>query len=262
MSSQGGNGTPTSGARGPARRRRRFGMFKLFILLLVIYGGLALTSPWAFHIGGRWTPLLNWTGVGKLVAKSGSYPIYIWLMPSSHFSSLHLDGLRPTGGVSGRGFLCVSPGTVIPLEVTGTIYGGWRSTDGSLMDIRVFEANSASQRLFDVSHRGYFDLFGYWHGQQLAMNDRGRYSSKFRSGLTVEHASVTFEWGSKSEFESACANTKSRATPNDGNDSATSNQAREMNASTVAESRTRLVRGNPAQPNQPVSGNLPCTPAF
>lgn len=215
MSSQVGNHTPATGTPGPARRRRRFGVFKLFFVILVAYGALALTSPWATHMGGRWTPLLNWTGVGKLVAKSGSYPIYVSLMPSSHLSRLHLDGLRPTGGVSGRGMLCVSPGTILPLEVSGTIYGGWRSTDGSLMNIRVLEANNARQRLLDVSHRGYFDLFGYWHGPQLAMNTRGDWSSSFRSGLTVQHASVTFEWGSKSEFEAACANQKSRATPND-----------------------------------------------
>jgi len=186
-------------------------MLGLFGVLAVVYGVIVLTSPWAVHMGGRWTPLLSWTGVGKLDAKGGGYPIYVWLSPSSHFSRLHLDGLRPTGGVSGRGLLCASPGTIIPLELTGTIYGEWRTTDGSLVEIRVLEGNIARQKLLNASHQGYFDLFGYWHGPQLAMNDRGEWSSKFRSGLKVEHASVTFEWGSKSDFEAACSAGSSQA---------------------------------------------------
>jgi hypothetical protein len=38
-------------------------------------------------------------------------------------------------------------------------------------------------------HRGYFDLYGRWQGLQLVMDDRGGYSTTFRSGLWPEHAS-------------------------------------------------------------------------
>jgi hypothetical protein len=32
----------------------------------LLYGVVALTCPWALHMGGRWTPLLYWSGSGKL----------------------------------------------------------------------------------------------------------------------------------------------------------------------------------------------------
>ena len=44
----------------PKTRRQGFlaGIIKLVILgLAIVYGLAAVTSPWAFHIGGRWTPL-------------------------------------------------------------------------------------------------------------------------------------------------------------------------------------------------------------
>ena len=30
------------------------------LAVVLVYGVAAITSPWAFHIGGRWTPLLAW----------------------------------------------------------------------------------------------------------------------------------------------------------------------------------------------------------
>jgi hypothetical protein len=61
-------------------------------------------------------------------------------------------------------------------------------------------------KLFDTGQRqGYFDLYGRWQGQQLVMNDRGRYAGAFRSGPKIEHASVTLDWGPYSQFKAACA---------------------------------------------------------
>jgi hypothetical protein len=192
--------------KGNARpRRRRLGMLGLVACLALVYGVIVLTSPWATHIGNRPTPLLYWTGTGTLVTSSGTYPMYVWLAPYEHFSELHMDGLRPTGGVTGGGSLCESPGKSVRITLSGTIYGGWRSTDGALMEFRVLEARSAHEALFGTTtKRGYFDLFGYWHGPQLAMNDRSAWSTAFRSGLNPKHASVTFTSGSSAEFDAAC----------------------------------------------------------
>jgi hypothetical protein len=54
-------------------------------------------------------------------------------------------------------------------------------------------------------YRSYFELFGYWHGLMFVMNDRGEWSSPFRSGLRVKKASVTLTSGSESAFDAACA---------------------------------------------------------
>jgi hypothetical protein len=170
------------------------------LCLAIVYGVAAITSPWAFHIGGRSTPLLYWSGYGKLVAKSGTYPLYVLLYPSSHFSRLHLDGMRPTGGVQGSGWLCTSPGVVQRLHLSGTLFGGWTSTEGALLDFRLNE-----RKIFDVGQRqGFFDLYGRWHGQQLVMDERGRVGGVFQSNLKVEQASIVLDWGSYSEFKAMC----------------------------------------------------------
>jgi hypothetical protein len=188
-------------------RRRGLGMLGLFAILVLIYVVMVCLNPWAAHIGGAWTPFLYWTGTGKLVTSSGSYPLVVYLYPSSHGSRLHLDGRRPISGLNGQGWLCTPQGN-IHLTLSGTIFGGWRSTDGALMEFRLLEWRRARDQLLGTStYRGYFDLFGYWHGPKLVMNDRGEWSSPFRSGLKVKNASVTLTSGSKSEFDAACAAT-------------------------------------------------------
>jgi hypothetical protein len=180
-----------------------------FVLLLVlVYGAIVLVNPWAFHMGGQWTPLLSWSGMGELVTGDGAYPLLVTLNPSPHSSRLRLDGLRPTGGISGWGWLCTPQGTTVHLRVSGTLYGAWRSTDGALTEFRLIER---LQNFPTIQDGGYVDLFGYWHGPQLVMDDRNEWSAPFRSGLKIKHASLTLRPGSKSEFDAACATTSSFA---------------------------------------------------
>ena len=177
--------------------------FLVVLLAALIPLGVLVTNPWAFHIGGRWTPLLTWLGSGKLLTKGGiEYPLFVMFYPSSHFSRLRLNGQRPTGGVQGSACLCTSPGVSQYLKLSGTIYGGWRSTEGSVMDLRLLEPT-----IVDVgqSRAGYFDLFGRWQGPELVMDDRGSWSSLFRSGLRIEHASVTLHWDPYWTCKTACA---------------------------------------------------------
>ena len=90
------------------------------------------------------------------------------------------------------------------LRLSGTIYNGWSTTEGSQIGFRLNEWNA-----IDLGqHRGYFDLYGHWQSQQLVMDDHGAYSSSLRSGLKLEHASVAFDWGSYSDFKSICASAK------------------------------------------------------
>jgi hypothetical protein len=178
------------------------GLLKLLVLcVFLVFGIVGLTSPWAFHIGGRWTPLLYWSGYGILVTKDKSYPLAVFLYPSAHFSRLRLDGLRPTGGVQGTASLCTSPGAVEVLKLGGTIFGGWRSTDDALVQFRLLEI-----RVFNVGQRqGFIDLYGRWRGPDLVMEDRDRVPHLFRSGLRIEHASITLDPDSSSDFKAQCA---------------------------------------------------------
>jgi len=143
--------------------------------VVIVYAVAAITSPWSFHIGGRLTPFLTWSGYGQLVTKNGTYPLYISFFPYPHFSRLKLDGLRPTGGLWGHGWLCTAPGSIERLRLYGTIFDGWSSTEGSLMEFRLNEP-----KVIDMGQRrGYFDIYGRWQGQELVMNDRNRYSGTF-----------------------------------------------------------------------------------
>jgi hypothetical protein len=186
-------------------------ILKLLLTLVfggaLVYGVVVALDPWALHIGGRFTPLLTWQGSGRLLTKSGAvYPMYISFFPSSHFSRLHMDGLRPTGGTQGNGWLCTAPGQTVRLTLSGTIYGAWRSTEDSLMAFRVVEFQN-----FNVGQRqGYFDLIGRWRGPELVMDGRTTVGGTFNSGLRIEHPSVTFNWGSYSDFKAVCANSAQR----------------------------------------------------
>jgi hypothetical protein len=188
--------------RTPRRRGCIAQLFLLVILCLaVVYAVAAITAPWSFHIGGVPTPLLYWSGSGTLHTKGGDYPFYLLLYPSSSFSHLRLDGLRPTGGLQGSGSLCTSRGVTQYLKLSGTMYNGWSTTEDALIGIRLLEP-----KYFDVGQRrGYFDLDGRWRGQQLVLDDRAAWASTFRSGLRIEHASVTLNPGSYSDFKEACA---------------------------------------------------------
>jgi hypothetical protein len=87
------------------------------------------------------------------------------------------------------------------LKVSGAVYGGWTSTQDAVMEFRLLE-----YKIFDVGQRqGYFDLFGRWRGPELVMDDRGESSGKFRSGLKIDNASVTLDYGSFSDFKDVCA---------------------------------------------------------
>jgi hypothetical protein len=176
--------------------------FWILVLGAMLYAVVVVLDPWSLHIGGRWTPLLTWQGSGKLRTKSGiEYPLFVQFYPSSHFSRLHRDGQRPAGGLQGSAWLCTSRGVTQRLDLSGTIYGGWRSTEGSLMAFRLLEP-----KIIDVGQRqGFFDLAGRWHGPELVMDDGGSMGSLFRSGLRIEHASVTLDWGSYSDFKAVCA---------------------------------------------------------
>jgi hypothetical protein len=190
----------------PKRRGCLGNMFRLLVVgvlgLAVVYGVVALTAPWALHIGGRSTPLLTWHGYGKLLTKMGiEYPLYVSFYPSSHFSQLRRDGLQPTGGLHGQAWLCTSPGITQRLDLSGTIYGGRRTTEGSLMAFRLLEL-----KIIDVGQgQGFFDLAGRWRGPKLVMDDKGSVGNTFRSGLRIEGASVTLDWGTYSEFNALCA---------------------------------------------------------
>lgn len=167
---------------------------------------LVLLNPWALHIGGRSTPLLYWHGSGTLVSKDGkTYPLYVSFFPGRPRGT-HGGGRREGKIVSarlqGNGWLCVAPGNVERMKLSGTMYGGYTSDRDSLLAFRLLEW----RKPFSINppERGYFDVAGTWHGQELVLDRPDEQGKTLNSGPFIDHASVTLRWAEFAEFEAAC----------------------------------------------------------
>lgn len=186
------------------------------LLLLAVAGTafvwavIVVMNPWALHIGGRSTPLLYWHGWGTVVAKNGkTYPLYLYFSPGrpqrGHVVT-HREGKRVSADLQGQGWLCIAPGKTELMKLSGTMYGGYTSSDDSLFDFRLLEWKKAFQ--INYPYRGFFDVAGTWHGQDLVMDRPNEQGIPFKSGMMIDNATVTLHWASFGEFEAACRATR------------------------------------------------------
>jgi hypothetical protein len=183
---------------------------KLFLILLAavvfVWAVLAALNPWALHIGGRSTPLLYWHGTGVLVSKDGkTYPLYLTFYPGRSRGS-HAGGRREGKPVSGRlqgdAWLCIAPGKTERMKLSGTKYGGYASTDGSLFDFRLLEWGKPFS--MNPQNRGFFDLAGEFHGPDLVMDRPGEQGVRLHTGPFIDNATATLHWADRQVFEINC----------------------------------------------------------
>ena len=164
-------------------------------------------NPWALHIGGRSTPLLYWHGTGTLASKDGkTYPLYLSFFPGKpmRHSGGRREGKIWSADLKGTGWLCVAPGSVERMDVSGTMYGGYTSSDNSLFDFRFLEWQKPFQ--INYQNRGFFDVAGNWKGPLLVMDRPNEQGIKLNTGPFIDNATVTLHWASYNEFETACRN--------------------------------------------------------
>ena len=185
------------------RRRLRLGCAGTLVFCIAVTGAVyALLAPWSFHMGGRLTPLASWSGFGMLRSSTGrQYPIYVYFGPRfrRHF---HLTrGPVPSAGLGGSAWICPSPGVAQNMNVSGDIYNAWSTTEGSRVELGFREPilfNTGQRRRLS------FSLSGTWHGPCLVLADRGAWARGVLRSPGAETASITFRWGSYTEFTSAC----------------------------------------------------------
>jgi hypothetical protein len=176
------------------------------VAVLAVWGLVVALHPWALHIGGHSTPLLYWHGTGIVRAEGGKeFPLYLSFWPGRPRRlgrSGQREGKIVSARLQGRGWLCIAPRTAVPMELIGTMYGGYTSDSESLLDFRLLER----RRPFSINppNRGFFDLAGMWHGEELVMDRTNQQSIPFNSGLFIHHAVVTLRWASYEDFEAAC----------------------------------------------------------
>jgi len=150
-----------------------------------------------------------WWGYGKLRTDTGDeYPMFIYIAPQFRSRShLRLNGQRPTNGLFGNAWLCSAQGVTQRLDVSGDIYDTYLNADGSQLSIRLLDAKMYFR--INAQNRRYADFLGAWHGSDLTLHDNGSWERDFlpESRNSSARASVTFTWGSYSDFKNLCNST-------------------------------------------------------
>jgi len=180
--------------------------------IAAIYAFTIALNPWALHIGGRSTPMLNWHGSGTVIGKGGkSYPLYISFWPGRP-QGFHGGGRREGKIVSahldGNAWLCTAPGQLRRLDLSGTKYGGYTSSDNSLFDFRLIDYSKPFT--MRRPNRGFFDLAGTFHGQQFVLDRSNEQGIPFDKSLFLDNATATLDWSTYDDFVFACKNSPTR----------------------------------------------------
>jgi len=168
-----------------------------------------LITPWTFHMGGRWTPLQRWDGVGELRDSAGArYGLYVRLSPQVNID--YRNDSMDCCTLYGKAQVCTAGGAKYNFDLSGGFSGAWLRSDGSKVNINLME--SGHPRL-----PRQFYLTGVWRGANLALDDRSSMSLRLlpdgnltpRANTTTadpaKHVRVTIGWGTLSDFDSLCA---------------------------------------------------------
>jgi hypothetical protein len=171
-----------------------------------IYVFTIVLNPWSLHIGGRSTPLLWWHGSGMVVSKGGhTYPLYISFLPARP-QGFHGGGRREgktiAAHLQGNAWICTAPGQIRRLDLNGEVYGGYASADSSIFAFRLIDYTKPFT--MRQPNRGFFDLAGAFHGQELVLDRPDAQGIPFDKSLFLDSATATIHWSSYAEFQSAC----------------------------------------------------------
>jgi hypothetical protein len=155
-----------SASQGEPRKRH----IPLRIVLILVVVGLCvyiLPTPWAFHMGGRFSALGEWDGYGPVQASNGGrYLLYTHLRGGIVNDRGHAAcSLTGCDSLIGTAQLCTQGGQHYTFELTGGVHG-WYTTDGSKTSIEL--TGGTPQRL----PGGWVLAFhGTWHGAELPVAD-------------------------------------------------------------------------------------------
>src|SRR6185312_11082250 len=105
----------------------------LLIAFVVLFLAEFLPAPWAFHIGGRFTPLGQWDGYGPVQASDGGRYLLFTHLQGGVIAHGGRPGCAFHGGCNslrGSAKLCTESGRVYSFSLSGKLHG-WLTTDGS-----------------------------------------------------------------------------------------------------------------------------------
>ena len=151
-------------------RKRYLGVRLLFILVVALLALYVLPSPWAFHMGGKFSPVGEWAGYGPVTASNGGHYLLYTQLRGGFVNDHSQPGcglLTGCGTLAGTAQLCTQGGQRYTFDLTGAVHS-WYSTNGARTDINL--EGGTPKRLpsgWKVAFRG------IWHGAALPITDAG-----------------------------------------------------------------------------------------
>ena len=195
------------------RTRARGGWARLFVVLVLV--GLVTTvglTPWAAHMGGRWTPTFTWDGFGPVRASNGGrYLLFTDLHGGMAVTRTGRTACSTFGGcdsLHGTAEICTANGKVHTFDLRGAVHG-WLSTDGTRTSIRL--TGGSPWKL----QSGWVVAFsGTWNGPDLHLADTDNsFTEEFTPRGDIRRVTSTADagsavavlrFGSHADFREAC----------------------------------------------------------
>ncbi|HXS97148.1 MAG TPA: hypothetical protein VN736_21275 [Candidatus Limnocylindrales bacterium] len=178
-------------------------------VIIVPLFAYVLAAPVSFHLGGRWTPIAQWKGVGRLRDSAGV--VYGLFLQLNFSPTLDVRNQATTCcEIAGKAQVCTEDGARYQFKVSGQMSGAWLRTNGAKVELTLSEAERPKLPRT-------FRLAGVWRGADLNLDDQKSMYTNFlpggkltpnpmtRAGVPEKHATVVVSWGDLSDFDRACA---------------------------------------------------------
>ena len=183
----------------------------VLIAFVVLFLAEFLPAPWAFHIGGRFTPLGQWDGYGPVQASNGARYLLFTHLRGGVLAHGGRPGCAFRGGCNtlrGSAQLCTESGRVYSFGLAGTMHG-YLTTDGSPTDLRLSGGSPVP-----LPHGLVVAFRGTWKGPVLPVaSTDGSFTEAFTPAGAIRKSAVagpagtasgTLRNGSATAFGQAC----------------------------------------------------------
>ncbi len=198
---------PPTGAR-PRRPFGRLGCLPAILFgLLLVLALEALINPWAFHMGGRITPL-TWSGVGVIQGANGARDVlYARLVVSRRGFASYSKFSRGPSTFTGDALVGTPQGAVEKFTLTGSLHNAWLDAEGAPLTLGF--RTPKGQKPAEA-----FNLHGAFRGSRLVLEDIGTSGHLFRPDGSLDpvggqffstadrpRMQVILDFGGRSEFD-------------------------------------------------------------
>jgi hypothetical protein len=190
------------------RRRRHVLLRLILIVFVVVFVLYVFPSPWAFHMGGKFSPFGEWDGYGPVRASNGGQYLLFTHLHGGLLTNHGHSGCNFTGceTLTGSAQLCAQGGQRYTFTLTGAVHG-WYTTNGSRTTIALTGGTPAALPKGSV-----VTFHGAWKGAVLPLASNsftGIFTPagairKTTSAAGTGTAVVVLHNGSQTSFDQAC----------------------------------------------------------